>query len=554
MQNFKYITKLALTTAAILVCSCKDLDELNINPNGVDPANGHPNLLMATVMTDLGQTVVDLGFGNIAGVMQHTQRDGWASEHNNYDWVSEGQSWSDYYGILRTNDEMLNLAEAFNLDFHKGVGLVMRAYTFGLITDLWGDAPYTSSLNGEQGGEANLKPVFNDQQEIYLGILADLEEANSLLSGEQGDYTDIIPAQDVYYDGNVAKWRKFANSLALRYYMRISNKEEAIARAGTEKIMADQGTYPIITAAEDDAAMGYIGATSDDSWPSNTVFDQTTNGTYFRTKMCATLLERLQKLDDPRITRFAEKIELPLVIEPGWEDDRDEIVGNERRIAQNIADNYEQAFGIPLNLDQEYVGLPPSLSTGQSYNLNPDLGQGTYNPHCSQLNLIYREASHPLLKARMMSASEVHFILAEAALKGWSVGADANTYYDWAIKASLETWDLSIAFDDYIAGEASYKGTLEQLIEQKWIASWTAAAESWFDYRRTGFPKLETGEEAVRQAIPLRFYYMLDELNLNPVNARAAIDKLETTGFTAPDPNNSAWSRSWLLIGTGLPY
>ena len=554
MRNLKYITKLTFTLAVILMCSCEDLDELNINPNGIDPSDGHPNLLMATVMTQLGQTVVDLGFGNIAGVMQHTQRDGWTSQHNNYDWVSEGQSWSDYYGILRTNDEMLNKAEDLNLDFHKGVGLVMRAYTFGLITDLWGDAPYTSSLKGEQGGEENLKPAFNDQREIYIGILADLEEANSLLSSEQGDYTDIIPAQDVYYEGNAAQWRKFANSLALRYYMRISNKEEAVARAGIEKIASDQSTYPIITSAADDAAMSYIGATNDDSWPSNTVFDQTTNGTYFRTKMCSTLLEKLQDLSDPRITRFAEKIEIALVIEPGWEDDRDEIIGNERHIAQNIADNYELAFGQPLNLDPEYVGLPPSIPAGQSYNLNPDLGQGTYNPHCSQLNLNYTQADHPLLKARMMSASEVHFILAEAALKGWSVGADAETYYNEAIKASLDTWDLSGAYDAYIAGKARYEGTLKQLIEQKWIASWSAAAESWFDYRRTGFPELETGTDAVRQAIPLRFYYMLDELNLNPVNSRAAIDRLEMTPFAAPDPKNSAWSKSWLLIGTGLPY
>lgn len=554
MYSIKYKTTFILTLVLTLVFSCKDLDEMNINPNGVDPADGHPNLLMATVMTELGQTVVNLGFGDIGGVMQHTQRDGWSSGHNDYDWASEGQSWSSYYGILRTNDEMLNKAEELGLDFHKGIGLVMRAYTFGLITDLWGDAPYTSSLKGELGGEANLKPVYDDQRDIYLGILADLEEANSLLSGSQADYSDIIPAQDVYYDGNVAKWRKFANSLALRYFMRISNKEEGLARAGIEKIMSDQANYPIITSAEDDATMAYIGGAAFDSWPNNTVFDRTTTGGYNRTKVCSTLIEALQALNDPRIGVYADKIEIPLVIEPGWEDDRDEIIGNERHIAQNIADDYEQNWGEPINLDPEYIGLPPSSPAGGAYNLNPDLAQGTLNPHCSQLNSMYKESSGPLLRARMMSASEVHFILAEAALKGWSVGADSKTYYDGAIKASFDTWGLSGMYDSYISGAASHDGTLEQLIQQKWIASWTAAAESWFDYRRTGFPALQTGPNAMRQAIPLRFYYMLDEINLNPTNVRAAIDKLENTGFTSPDPSNSAWSRSWILKGTGLPY
>ena len=83
-----------------------------------------------------------------------------------------------------------------------------------------------------------------------------------------------------------------------------------------------------------------------------------------------------------------------------------------------------------------------------------------------------------------------------------------------------------------------------------------AAAESWFDYRRTGLPDLLTGESAKRQALPLRFYYHFDsEISLNPENSAAAIEKLEPTEFKGSDvSNNSAWSKSWLLQGTGLPY
>ena len=540
--------------AALLVFSCQDLDELNINPNGVDPASGHPNLLMATVMTGVGQTVVDLGFGNIAGVMQHTQKDGWSSGHNDYDWASQGQSWSDYYGILRTNDEMLKKAEALELDFHQGVGLIMRAYTFGMIADLWGDAPYSAALKGEQGGVEFLKPVYDPQREIYMGILEDLETANQLLSANQSEYSDIIPSQDVFFEGNVSKWRKFANSLALRYYLRLSNKEADMAKAGIEKIANDPATYPIITSANEDVTMSYIGGSPSDSWPNNTVYDRSTTGGYNRLKVCATLIEALQSLNDPRIAVYADKIEIPLVIEPDWEDDRDEIIDGSRHIAQNIADLYEANWGEPLDLDPEYVGLPPSSPAGGAYNLNPDLAQGTLNPHCSQLNSMYKEASGPMLKGRLMAASEVHFILAEAALKGWSVGGDAQTHYEAGVSNSFITWGVESGIDDYLAGEAAFEGTLEQLIQQKWIASWTAAAESWFDYRRTGFPELQTGPNAQRQALPLRFYYMLDEINLNPGNVSNAIERLQPTGFAAPDPKNSAWSKSWLLQETGLPY
>jgi len=554
MYKIKYKITIILTLAITLVFSCKDLDELNINPNGVDPADGHPNLLIATVMSEVGKRVVDLGFGDIAGVMQHTQKDGWSGGHNDYDWFDGGggKSWGEYYNILRTNDELLNKADEFGLDFHKGVGLVMRAYTFGLITDLWGDAPYTNALNGEEGGEANLKPIYDNQKDIYMGIIADLETANELLSKDQSEYSNIIPAQDVFYNGKVSSWRKLANSLALRYYMRISdsNKEESFAKAGIEKIVGDQSNFPIIASSDDDATMDYIGASPDDSWPSNTVFDISTSGSYNRIKVCATLIDTLKALSDPRIGVYANNIELALVVDPALPDDGDIIIGNERHVSQQIADKYEADYG-PLDLSTDYIGLPPSKKAAGIYNLNPNIPQGELNPHCSQLNSMYKNASGPMLKARLMSASEVHFILAEAAQKGWSVG-DAESHYNAGIMASLETWGVSDEYENYISGAAAYDGSLQQLIQQKWISSWTAAAESWFDYRRPGYPKFNTGTTAKKQAIPLRFYYMFDEKNLNPANYGIARDELEKTSYA--DDEDSAWSKSWLLIGTGLPY
>ena len=539
-----------LLTLSLLVFSCMNLEELNVNPNGVDPASGHPNLLLATVQTQLGKNVVGLGFGDLAGVMQHTQKDGWSSGHNDYDWASQGQSWAPYYEALRTNDEMIKKAEELDLLHHKALGLILKSYLFGMIADLWGDAPYSQALKGEQGGEDNLKPLYDSQRDIYTGVLADLETANELLTGAGAS----IPAtQDVYYQGDIMKWRKFANSLSLRYLMRISNKEAAVAKAGIEKIFANPGQYPIIASASDDALMNYVGASPDNSWPSNTLFDKSTSGAYNRIKVCETLVEALKNLDDPRIAVYAEAIQIPLVIEPEWTDDRDEIIGGVRHVAQNIADDYEANWGEELNTAPDYIGLPTSSPAGGAYNLNPDLAQGTLNPHCSQLNPMYKEAAGALLQARLMTASEVHFILAEAALKGWAVG-DQQEHYEAAIKASFDSWKISGDYTAYVSGGGKYDGTLTQLIEQKWIASWTAASEAWFDYRRTGLPNLETGPYAKRQAIPLRFYYMQDEILLNTTNVSNAIDELEQSSFAAPDPKNSAWSKTWLLQGTGFPY
>lgn len=132
----------------VLIVSCQDLEELNINPNGVDPANAHPFLLMSTILTYTGQNVTSLGFGDIAGVMQHTQKDGWSGGHNSYDWGD--QNWSSYYGTLRNTEEMLTKSENLGLEFYQGVALIIKAYNFGLIADLWGDAPFTEALQGKQ--------------------------------------------------------------------------------------------------------------------------------------------------------------------------------------------------------------------------------------------------------------------------------------------------------------------------------------------------------------------------------------------------------------------
>ena len=162
-----------------LFSGCKDLDELNINPNGVNPEVADLNLLLPTIQGSMGQTVVSLGFGNLAGVMQHTQLDGWTGGHNNYDWDNLDHAWSGYYGILRNNDEYYKKAVEGDYEFHQGVALILKAYTFGLITDLWGDAPYTEALKAEESEEF-FKPVFDSQQDIYMGILYDLDHANSL--------------------------------------------------------------------------------------------------------------------------------------------------------------------------------------------------------------------------------------------------------------------------------------------------------------------------------------------------------------------------------------
>lgn len=545
IKNKKFLLSVVLLCS--LFISCEDLTETNENPNGVQPEVVNPNLVLPTVLTEAAKLYVNLGYQDIAGVVQHTQKDAWSGGHNDYDWGGS-QSWEPYYSVLRNNALVYDRAVELDMEFHQGVSLVMKSFMFGLITDLWGDAPYTHALQGELLGGENIKPAFDTQETIYNGILADLETANTLLSGTSDNYNGIVSNADVYYKGDPAKWRQFANSLMLRYYMRISDKKPDVAKAGIEKIFNNPDQYPIITSPDDDAAMPFPGNSADNSWPANTVSDAS-GSNYRRIKMAATLIEALQEKDDPRIGVWANKVQVPLVVDAGLPAGTDEIVDGVRYLSP------DKVGDTPVDTDPEYVGVPTSFSALPStYNLNPTPGQTSHNPHVSFLNDIYKAASGPLLKSRLLSASEVYFILAEAALKGWNTG-DAESHYESAIEASFETWGVDDEFDTYIAGpEVAYDGTLEQLIEQKWIASWTAAAESWFDFRRTGFPALQAGPAAKRSVLPVRFYYMQDELMLNADNAEQALNNLEVTGYTQADGKNSAWSKPWLVQGTGKPW
>jgi hypothetical protein len=551
MYKIKKSIIAALALVFTLVISCKDLTELNVNPNGVDPANADLNFLLPTTETTLGQTIFDVGLGMYSGVMQHTQQTGWQGGYNNYEWDDQSHSWSGLYNMLMNNDEFFKKAVSEKLEFHQGVARVLRAYIYGMITDRWGDAPYSQALKAEQGS-AYFKPKFDDQKDIYLGILADLDTANVLLSKSASEYKNVVPKQDVVYNGNPEKWRKFANSLALRYYMRLQAKEPGIAEQGIKKITGDPAKYPLILVSTDDANISFIGSARENSNPFNTFYDTDPSGTYMRTKMAITLVDSLQKYNDPRLAVWANKIQTPLVLVEGTNIDR--IVNGKREVSQDKVTAFETNNTMKVDFDPEYAGVTISHPKVQIFNMNEkNPAQGTVNPYASHLNDRYKKTSDPLVLMRLISAAEVNFVLAEAAMRGWASGS-AETYYAQGIQQSFNAWGVGDKYSSYISG-APYKG-LVSIIVQKWMASWTTAHESWFDWRRTGLPVLKTGPSAARAALPLRLYYhYTNEISKNPDNAKIAIDKLQPTQYIGTDPsNNSAWSKMWLLQGTNKPY
>ena len=587
MKNVKAI---CVFSAILAACSCGKFSAVNTNPNSIAPSTASPDYLMAGVLTQTATWYGNLGSGIISGAMQHTYQDAFGGEFSDYQWDPGDFDWTSNYATLTNNKLLLQKAQSYSWGFHQGVALVMRAFNFGCIADYWGDSPDSNAISGDQGGTYEF-PTFDAQASIYTRVIADLQAAIPYFNGTMSDHpeiTAVTQASDVYYGGNPVQWKKFAYSLLLRYYLRLSSKmnEQTNVEAVADSVF--QGTG-------DDCLMPFPGTDQPSSFQFCSVFNGASE--FNRNKMCGTLAMTLKALKDPRIVIMAEPIVTPSEVSsayfaPGDDTTLVNTVNGIRYInpAAAAATNYKQfnlatyaqdrpygaAGSQTKNLydtSSVYVGIPISYSgyPDFQYNLNLSGQQSTsLNNFVSYLRRdIYDNPSGSLLAQRLASYSEICFDLAEAALKGWNVNGTAQTWYYNGIQASFTTWQVFSAYQTdvdnyygcvnsynaYIAqSSVAFNGTLQQIIEQKWIAAWQACNEAFMDWRRTGYPALTVGWASYRGAIPVRFGYNNSELQTNAANAQVAINNLQPSAYIGPDGNNSSWSKFWLLQGTNEPW
>jgi len=558
------IGHLSWVFAILCCCSCNDiLTETNQNPNEVDPSVANPNMAMPTIMAPTATSYLDLNWGNLGGVIQHIQHDGWFGGVNHYEWGPE--NWQSYYDRLRNTSLLINSPSPF----HRGVALTIRAFNFGLIADYWGDAPYTQALKATEGV---WEPEFDTQETIYKGIIEELKEASALFA--TGDNSGYLTNYDTYFAGNTHKWHQFANSLLLRYYMRLSEKLPDFARQGVESVYAT-GVY--IKDPADDAAINFVGSNASNGWPY--IYHLTADGasSFRRKKPAQPFIDQLKATNDPRLEVWFAPVHVQWVADPTLPTEVDPYIRKngvildgvisltDQQLAEEVAqgNKFTRHFNPALYaanhdgaiLDTSlFVGVPVGIRQPDYHNGNPTPGQTVENQHVSQLSNAYRYANRPsLLRAKLIHAAEVAFILAEAAQRGWNVGANAESHYNNAIRLSLQTWEVSDKYDSFIQQpNVTYDGTLKQILTQKWVAAWACGSEAWMDFRRTGLPEFKPGPASPRPVLPVRFIYGDQEAAANRINTEAAIERLESTVHSPQ--KNSPWAKPWLLQGTGKPW
>ena len=461
----KYIT--AILFVLILGCTI-DFEETNANPN--QPEEVSADLVLSTVLTTLANQAAMSGWNNGNIVAQLTAKINFTG-FDRYDWGTESGLWNTYYGILPEIEIIRQsaLAEETKNTTYEGIALVLRAYVFANLTDNWGNVPFSEAIAGAEG---NFTPVYDNQEAIYTAIIQDLKQAETLIAIGQP-----ILGGDIIYGGDTEKWRKFANSLQLRYLMRISNKIDV---SQDIQAIVDSGIF--IATNEDNALMAYPATTQIDSWPVST--------------------SRIGSFDEHRMSETSEAILKQF---------------NDGRL-----DAWFQPTDNPEDDPELFVGLTNGLSEDNASNFNG----GASN--VSRLNQAYFYNSTNSVRAAMLQTAEVHFILAEAAQRGL-ISADAEILYNEGVRLSFEYWEVDQDLNAYLAQDGvSYDNELETIITQKWLASFLVGFEAWYDFRRTGLPSvIVPGPDNVNNdRVPVRFLYPDSEQTLNADNFNTAVSEL----------------------------
>jgi len=450
----------------VLTTSCtKDFEDINTNPNA--PNTVQPSLLLRQVIYDFGEQMSYEGF--VAGDLLSQHRT--ALDFNLFDRHAlkspqlGGNPWPIFYTNLRDNEIILTQSKTTStFKVYEGPALILKAYMAAGLTDLFGDVPYFEAFNGING---TVTPSYDSQESIYLnenGILDNLDKGIEAIT----NYDLAIPLEgDILFNGDLDAWVKFANSLKLKYLLRISDQVDVSTELQN---LYDEGNY--ISATAENAIFNF---TNTD--PNSFRLAQLRIGDFNNFVLSETMENILIDLNDDRLSTFFKPFE-------------------------NSSSNQFNGLINGIDASSTSIALADYSLAGSAF----------------------REDTS-VLDANFITSWEVHFILAEAAVKGL-ISANAQELYETGVAQAFEYWQTDLPAT-YLTTNAAYNapGTtpLQQIITQKWIANLINGYEGWVEYRRTGFPEFNAISASLNNGlIPVRMPYPAEEEALNAENYNQA--------------------------------
>lgn len=490
---------LCLLFAALLQYGCtKDFDAINTDPlRGKDIAPGQ-QLAAAAYYLNGGR---EMGYPNLFLFQPAVQyingaEDMRAGSKYIRDDFSNDRIWEIFYGksIKQLTDLIVRCQADSSLVNYIAAARILKAYIFSIITDAYGDVPYSEAGLAYYGKVYT--PKYDRQQDIYHDLFNELAAAVTQFNISQQPIDN-----DIVYNGNIQQWKRLANSLRLRLGMRLTRIDAAAARSQVTAAIAGG----VMQESKDNFLMIHENAAYPDLRGNGYAQALLEEQTYLRTIGCSTFVNYLKKEKDPRLgVLFVNRDEK----------------GND------------------ISAVTHYIAIKPGLywwDERTDYTA-PD---GTVIPHAYKYCVIspfFYQLQSPFLH---LGYAEVQFLLAEAAARGW-VSGDANMLYQRGMRAAMQQLEIypgmapisAQSIDSFAARHTlSADHALEQINMQKWVALFPNGYEAYANQRRSGWPVLAPvtdvgGESETGGKVFRRLFYPSAEAYTNTQHYQEALNRM----------------------------
>lgn len=537
-----YTIAFTLLTGVLSFTSCSDeyMENMNTDPTKAAALDANAQLTTAQLQTygDLG--MVEIYRNYLYGFTQQLMGSWNTTNFGGRHMLSDDEMdrvWTTFYtnSIKNLTDAQYRTAQDQGKTNIHAALTIYRVYLMSIITDIYGDVPCKEAGMGFLQGIFN--PRYDTQEEIYHSFFQDLTAAVEALDPAKDAITG-----DVIYGGNILKWKKLANSLRLRFAMRISNVDPQKAQQEFEA--ACQADGGIFDSAEDDALIKYMNIAfsfGQDAYGdfrgnalSKLLFgnDPANNPSY----LCATLFNQLYNTGDPR-TFMLSRCYYDGLMSATSPDNRVDLT-------QEMVDK-----GIAFQ-----PCLPGAFSwepwpTGYDSDILKELAETNPNVTISVARETEPKLANNFLRGDnpgvVMTFAETRFLLAEAALKNWNVdGQTAEALYEEGVRAAVDflvtRYKCDPVSEEEMNAYLSANGmghTKEQKMAsihtQAWILHFTNPAECWANQRRSGYPKLKSPAEygfeqfmTGGKEIPVRLCYPVLESSYNKTGYEEALERM----------------------------
>ena len=543
---FNIASFMMLLTLGVGLSSCSDsyLEEVNTDDSKAETIDPNAQLTTAQLQTygDLSMMEIYRNYHyaftqQLMGCWNTTNYGGRHTLDNN----EMSRIWTSFYtqslkNIIDAQYRTAEDAEKVNIN---SVLRIYRVYLMSIITDTYGDAPFSEAGLGFLEGKFN--PKYDKQEDIYNAFFLELEDAVNKIDPTKDKVTG-----DLIYAGDVTKWQQLANSLRLRFAMRISNVNPTKAQTEFENALAANGG--VITDASSDALIKYMtiafsfGQEAYSDYRGNSLSqllfgnDPANNPSY----LCSTFFNQLYNSGDPRTFKIS-RCYYDGLMSATSPDNRVDITQEMIEKGIDFSPRNPGAYswepwptGYDSDICAELAVNNPSVTATMAREVEPKLANN------------FLKSDNPGV---VMTSAEVKFLMAEATVKKWNVGsALAEDLYKQGVRAAMDfltdnygcTATTDAEFDAFIQDKGAFGHTDNQKLEaintQAWILHFTNPAECWANVRRSGYPKLKSPAEygfgqylTGGTEIPVRLCYPVLESSYNKKSYNEAIERMGGT-------------------------